>query len=129
MCSDALASMAKSDNNRTLVCGAEMLQQGRLGAGVPRVYSAGFKAQVGSERVEEKRQRQKERERQRQCLSIQLRQHAGVPLVIKLSPKFAHPSIEAERGKVGRREGEREEPNYFSLFHCQAASCDALDAQ
>lgn len=29
--------MAKSDNNRTLVCGAEMLQQGRLGAGVPRV--------------------------------------------------------------------------------------------
>lgn len=31
------ASMAKSDNNRTLVCGAEMLRQGRLGTGVPRV--------------------------------------------------------------------------------------------
>lgn len=46
-------------------------------------------------------------------------QHAGVPLVIKLSPKFAQPSIQAERGKEGKREGEREEPNYFSLFHCQ----------
>lgn len=44
---------------------------------------------------------------------------AGVPLVIKLSPKFARPSIEAERAKEGIREGEREEPNYFSLFHCQ----------
>ncbi|KAI9520377.1 hypothetical protein NQZ68_018685 [Dissostichus eleginoides] len=32
--------MAKSDNNQMLVCGAEMLQQGRLGEGVC-VHSCG----------------------------------------------------------------------------------------
>lgn len=56
----------------------------------------------------------------RECVcALRCPQDAGVPLVIKLSPKFAHPSIEAERSKEGRREEEREEPNYFSLFHCQ----------
>lgn len=62
------------------------------------------------------------------ALLMHCRQHADVLLVIKLSPKFAHPSIEAGRGKEGRRGGEREEPNYFSRFHCQVINKTQLSS-
>lgn len=55
-------------------------------------------------------------------------QPAGVPLVIKLSPKFARPYIEVGKGREGRKEGEREEPNYFSLFHCQVINKTQLSS-